>query len=637
MYKKIIVLLLLIFFSCQEKKNQQINSVSKNQAQLKKWYNKSASLIYSDYFKMIDYADSIQKNATNESNDYKSLAYITYGIYYSRISEVNKAFNNYNKAFELLKESKNDTLLYVLNIGIGNYHKNTGDYNNSLKYLIKGLFIAEHLNDSLKIGKAYSFLGQLYLEKEDVKQAKDYLNKAVAIFKNNKNNPSYLISIHTLANIYGMNGDFSKALDLDNEGLKICDNIDSNDLRATFIDNKANCYMYSNRLDSAKYYFNECLRIDLLNKNGRQISDSYSNLAQLAIFEKDASDVLSYANKSIEIAEKANYKPGIVKNYQLLIDFYKSQNNFVKALEMADKYQEVNENLINDKKETAVAEFKTIYESEKKEKELLQSKIAINNKENLIKRKNAQFQILAIISLALITIGYLFYRQQRLKNKQQEQEFQLKSAIKEIESQNQLQEQRLSISRDLHDNIGAQLTFVISSVDTIKFGNKITDERINNQLTKISDFTKSTIIELRDTIWAMNKDEFSFEDLRSRIFNFIEKAKIAKEDIGFEFKIDEKLAEIQLSSIVGINIYRTIQESINNAIKYSNGTKISVDVKSFKNKIQIEVKDNGQGFDIENTDFGNGLNNMKKRIEEIDGKVQIDSRISYGTVITILI
>ncbi len=85
--------------------------------------------------------------------------------------------------------------------------------------------------------------------------------------------------------------------------------------------------------------------------------------------------------------------------------------------------------------------------------------------------------------------------------------------------------------------------------------------------------------------------------------------------------------------MIGINIYRTIQEAINNAIKYSESSKISVDVKSFQDKIQIEIQDNGKGFDIENTDFGNGLHNMKKRIEEIDGTFEINSLIGRGTKI----
>jgi signal transduction histidine kinase len=181
------------------------------------------------------------------------------------------------------------------------------------------------------------------------------------------------------------------------------------------------------------------------------------------------------------------------------------------------------------------------------------------------------------------------------------------------------------------------LTFVISSIDNLKYGNKITDNKINNQLTKISDFTKSTIIELRDTIWAMNNSEFTVEDLYSRILNFIEKAKSAKDDINFKFKIDEQMKTLKFSSVVGINLYRTIQEAVNNAIKYSEAKDIDVEVKKAENQIKITIKDNGKGFDIENTDLGNGLYNMKKRIEEVNGTCEIQSKPNKGTTITILL
>ena len=75
-----------------------------------------------------------------------------------------------------------------------------------------------------------------------------------------------------------------------------------------------------------------------------------------------------------------------------------------------------------------------------------------------------------------------------------------------IETQNKLQEQRLRISRDLHDNIGAQLTFIISSIDNLKFGFTDISEKLGSKLSNISSFTQQTIYELRDTIWAMNKE-----------------------------------------------------------------------------------------------------------------------------------
>ena len=92
----------------------------------------------------------------------------------------------------------------------------------------------------------------------------------------------------------------------------------------------------------------------------------------------------------------------------------------------------------------------------------------------------------------------------------------------QIELQNKLHEQRLAISRDLHDNIGAQLTFIISSVDSLKYAFADGNPKLEDKLNNISSFTKETIYELRDTIWAMNKEEITIEDLKTRISNFIE-------------------------------------------------------------------------------------------------------------------
>ena len=633
------VLIVMLLVSCQEKNKSKVGFVerTKNQQQIGKWYNKALALRNVNHFPILNYADSIKRQSVGESLDYKALSFICYGTYYNAINNDSLSFKNYTSALQLANVTKTDSLLTSAHCGLGNYYKHTGEYVKATKNFLTALKYAEKQKDTFDIAAIHANLGQLYLQKDDQKQAKHYLSIAKTLLENNKERSSYLVTIHTLANLHGMNGEYDQAMKLDEEGLAICEKIKSNDLKATFLDNKANCFMFSNRLDSAKYYFNECLKLDLISKNEKQISDSYANLAQLAVFSNNFSEVKTLTEKSISIAEKVNYHPGIAKNYNLLIDFYKLKGDFKSAYEYSQKYHSVYRSLINDKKEIAAAEFKTIYETEKKEKELLISKNKIAEKEFQIKKKNTQFQILSLVSLALIVIGYLIYRQQKLKNKQQEQEFQLKSAIKEIETQNQLHEQRLSISRDLHDNIGAQLTFVISSVDNLKFGNQISDNRVVHQLTKISDFTKSTIIELRDTIWAMNKNEFSFDDLRSRIFNFIEKAKSAQEEVLFRFNVDHQLNDKKFTSLVGINVYRTIQEAVNNAMKYAEAATISVEVQKINDQIKITIQDDGKGFDLDSADLGNGIQNMKKRIEDVGGSFDLKSEIDKGTTITILI
>ena len=117
----------------------------------------------------------------------------------------------------------------------------------------------------------------------------------------------------------------------------------------------------------------------------------------------------------------------------------------------------------------------------------------------------------------------------------------------------------------------------------------------------------------------MNANEFKFDDLSSRIYNFIEKAQ-SKENMAFKFSVDDSLKNSKFSSLEGVNLYRTIQEAVNNAIKYADATEVSVQMKpNKKNGIIIEILDNGKGFDLDTIDLGNGIVNMQKRIEEIGG------------------
>ncbi len=239
-----------------------------------------------------------------------------------------------------------------------------------------------------------------------------------------------------------------------------------------------------------------------------------------------------------------------------------------------------------------------------------------------------------MLILGIISFG--FYKKNQLKRKQLQKEIDLKDALSKIKTQNRLQEQRLRISRDLHDNIGSQLTFIISSIDNLKYVTKDADNVLKAKLSSISSFTSDTIFELRDTIWAMNKNTISSDDLHTRILSYIEKAKQASPNTTF--KVDHSVEKmIHFTSIIGVNLFRVMQEAINNAIKYAGASKIFVFASVEKEQLKIEIKDNGKGFDINNITLGNGLSNIEKRMSEIGGKVFIDSKINKGSTITVII
>lgn len=195
-------------------------------------------------------------------------------------------------------------------------------------------------------------------------------------------------------------------------------------------------------------------------------------------------------------------------------------------------------------------------------------------------------------------------------------------AVAKTENEHRLAEQRISISRDLHDNIGSQLTLINSSLETIKYKMENDKGVSKENISNVSGMAAEAISELRDTIWAMSSDAIKFEDVEARIKNFISNAKSSTEKIDFEINFDESLSAKMLSSKQAMNIYRVIQEATNNAIKHSDCNQIKIKVSNEFQNIILSVKDYGKGFNPAESK-GNGIKNMKHRILEFGGDFNI--------------
>lgn len=601
---------------------------------------KKLATIYSDltwYYSnvSIDSALAYGKKAIRESelsNDSTLIAqvYSDVGAVYFRKGDYNDSKKNYLKAYSIRKKIKDYNGIAKLNINLGSLYVKNQEYQPALKNYLNAIKYFEEKGNLAIVSETKSNVGLLFFEMKNYKKSIQYLKEAIPFQESNKIDEKLCNSYLTLGNNYLLLNDTINALSYYDKSLKIAKRIGNKLTISSAYNNIGAIRTAQNKSKEAieMYDKSKLVRQDLnseLEKSGLDL-----NYAKELLNKKKYVEAQQLLLKVKKIFTSKNSRDNLLIAYSQLVTAHSGLNNSDSTAFYFEKYTQLNNELFEENTAKQTNELETKYQTAKKEKLLLE-------KEAENKRKTNWIIIISLLTIFSSLVGFLIYRQQKLKNKQQEQEFQLKTAIAQIETQNQLQEQRLSISRDLHDNIGAQLTFVISSVDNLKYGNQITDSRVVNQLTKISDFTKSTIIELRDTIWAMNNNEFAFDDLRSRIFNFIEKAKSAKEDIVFKFNVDDSLKEMKFSSIIGINLYRTMQEAVNNAVKYSEATQIDVNVLNKDNQINIEIKDNGKGFDLDTVDFGNGLNNMRKRIEEIGGDFSIFSEINKGTSVSILL
>ena len=546
----------------------------------------------------------------------------------------------FTKSLKLSKENKFKTLEVRSVNNLGMYYFNNGKNSEALKYFFEAVKINSSLPKDKQINESIcnNNIGLIYQSMNLFEKALPFHNKALSVRIEKNMIKDQVSSYNNLGICYRNINNNKKALEYFNKGLSIIKQTNDQVEYFKIIENLASVY-----IDEKKHKKAIEMLLELNNKD-RKITiepksklGNFSKLSACYVAIGQSENAIKYcklglsiikSNPSLEIFATDIYRFYGAANYSI--------GNDVLGDEYLKKYFELNKKIFSNKTSSNIADLEVKYETEKKEKELLKSKAQIVQKEIETKQITNQLIIATIIALAFLIIGFLIYKQQKQKNQQQAKENDLKLAIEKIENQNKLQEQRISISRDLHDNIGSQLTFIISSVDNVKYGFDIANEKLDNKLSNISSFAKDTILELRDTIWAMNSNEIAFEDLEIRINNFIEKAKLSQENISFSFAIDESLKTKKLSSVEGMNVYRTIQEAINNSLKYAAANVISVNIKPIENQTLIAIKDNGKGFDLAAIEKGNGLNNMKKRIEEIKGKFDLYSD-ENGTKIEILI
>jgi signal transduction histidine kinase len=428
------------------------------------------------------------------------------------------------------------------------------------------------------------------------------------------------------------------------------------------------------QLDSCVYYAQKSIVTKKKSNDVKGLATSYNSLGKTYQQLKRNDSAVYYLKKADEIYQRFNARKHRAKNIQLLGIAYYDQGKYEAAIDaytialenlsdsqvmikskavrrMANAYRELGDyenaslyyqetiklqDTIQKNKETiATNEIYEKYQSIEKQKEILVQRAEIAEQNARISQKNTTIYGMIAGDLVLLVLGYLLSNQQQLINRQLQKENELKDALLKVETQNKLHEQRLKISRDLHDNIGSQLTFIISSIDNLKYSLKDATPEFTERLSTINFFTRNTINQLRDTIWAMNKDTISFEDLELRMMNHIGQAKaLTGAAIEFTNGVSETTT---FSSLVGINIFRIMQEAINNAIKHANSNEITIHLKETNDQYVLSITDDGNGFDTTKEITGNGLGNMQLRAEEIYGKLNAISGIGHGTTINLTI
>ena len=555
------------------------------------------------------------------SQAYSDLAYA-----WMEKGELVNARQNYEAALELRYEIGDSSKIYGTITNLGSVYQRDFQSDSAMSNYLKALSFFEREGNEKNADFIRNNIGVIYLELKNYPKALEILEQVAKYREENEDYYNLATTLNNLGSIHKHLGDDEKSEEVYKQALEIYQEIGDAYYTSTTYNNLATLYNSQKRSKLAIEFAEEGLKL------AEQAGASYdyalllSNLAQSYRDLRDFEKSREYYLKSVEGFKAQNAEEDLMTMYLLMSPVYAALNMPDSSAHYTDEYIALLRKLNEQEILELTSDLETRYQTEKKDREIAEQRL-------VLRTKNIQLFGSLGLALVLALVGYLLYKQQKLRNRQLQQEADLKAALAQIETQNQLQEQRMIISRDLHDNIGAQLTFIISAIENLKYFDPIKDS-LTKRYDSIADFTKQTITDLRDTIWAMNAGQITWEQLSSRISNFLQKAKTSASQVDFEFQKDESIdSDFRLTSSSGIQVYRILQEAIQNAIKYASPDHIKVTVVREGKNFLLSVEDDGTGFVESEITPGNGLFNMRKRAEELGGKILVQSSPGNGTSI----
>lgn len=214
-------------------------------------------------------------------------------------------------------------------------------------------------------------------------------------------------------------------------------------------------------------------------------------------------------------------------------------------------------------------------------------------------------------------------REMKLKTEAAE----LKSRTLEQEKEIEKQKIRNRIARDLHDEIGSNLSSISLLSRMIKDELK-SDGELSQNLSRIESTAKNSVTSIRDIVWFINPASDSLIDLIRKMTETSENMLKGKE---YFFRHNIPDTDLKITPEIKRGIYLIFKETLNNISKHSGADKINIDLSVENNSFIMLITDNGKGYNINSTYSGNGLNNIKSRASELNAFLAVDSAPGKGS------
>lgn len=552
---------------------------------------------------------------------------------------------------------------------LGDYYSRKSISDSAFLVYFKAEKMYKQINDKNNLAKTYLSKADLQFKESDLFESEITIFKALKILKDQKNVSDLLYQSYNLLGIlYNEREEYNKALEFHNKALNILQDqsIPSDlQLKATSLNNIGFVYLSMKNYQNAKKSFSNGLQQNNLFKESTPLyAMLLDNLAYSKFKLNDFEDLPNQFYRSLKIRDSLDLTSGIILNKVHLSEFYAVKKDTLKAIQLSKEALYLSRtsnklrNTLEVLKQLAIVDHKNASEYSKEyiqlndkllkaERRMGEKFSRIEYETNEIKDQNSNLQeknktLVYVFSICtLLGLFFYVYKTQQAKNrellfKQQQQIANEDIYNLMISQQNEIELTRIKekkkVAQELHDGVLGRMFGIRISLDSL---DKLDESEAISKRKKYLDELKNVEQDIREISHDLNREKSelinNFVSILNKLFEDQKNTYSSKLITVFDPEIKWDL----ISNIVKINLYRIVQEGLQNCNKYAKADIIRVEFKNENDNLVLTIEDDGIGFNTNKTKNGIGLNNIEYRATECKGTVTIKSAKGEGTILII--
>ena len=665
---KHLIIIVLFFLGCKKNVSHFENSKSEIDSTyyfIQKSKNDSLPFDLKSF-----YLDKAYNKILNENSEVsrKLLSEIVLEFYNSnQKNKFKEASDKLLKKSLIVKDSSNMAMSYRC---IGTFYKENEVLDTAFYYFTKAEKIYQKLNDELVLANVLLNKGIVQYKIGDYLGAELSLTKSNSIFKNSDRKDKYYGVLNQLGLVYTELNEYDKAIFFHSKALDV--------VRKYNLLNKEHpkgvCYNNIGFLYLKQKKYRDAIKNFELGLNDKNIIDDdpelymllINNLAYSKFKIHDYTNLPNMFFESLKLSNESKLYSNSIYSLIHLSEFYYEKKDFKKSLAYANeanrlsKITKIPTDILSSLKQLSIVDktnstkFSNLYIKLSDSLQIVErsskdrfARIAFETDE-IIKEKDKleeQNRTLLYVSLVVgIILTLLFIlRAQRARTRELIYKQAQQKANEEIfnlmmSQQNVIDESRKEekhrIARDLHDGVLGRMFGVRLNLDSLNYRNDAeSTEKRHQYINELKDIEQ----DIREISHDLNREKQALINNFISIINKLLEEQSHLFSTNLKYYIDDKIIWDKINNTSKINLYRILQESLQNINKYAEAKHIFVELKKENDNIVLNIEDDGLGFDVTKKSKGIGVQNMISRTDECHGIIDITSKKGHGTKISIKI